>query len=116
MKPISLKKMEVVEIEVLQQALMNMLTYKNAYYSIVDTDSNEYYDTILLIDVLQKLYYNFRGKIEKTSKTTANLNLSCSEAVVILMCCNFDKSIRNDFEKFVTQKIGSLLHQQLISI
>jgi hypothetical protein len=116
MKQISLKKIEIVEIQVLQSELLNFLTYKNYDLQMIDKSSNDFYDAVLIIDILQKLYYNFRSKIEKTTKTTANLNLSCSEAVILVLCCNFNKTIRANYDAFVMQKTLGLIHKQLIDL
>lgn len=115
MNGIVLRKLEIPEIEVLQTELFNFLSYKNASLPHLNKRENEFFDTLLMIDISQKMYYSFRGKIEKTKALEANINLSCSEAVILLSCCNFSKTVRNDFQKFVMHKVSTLLHQQLIN-
>jgi len=110
MKAIELKKVEVVEIQVLQKEVQKFLTYKNATISATDID---FFDSLLVIDVLQRLYYNFRGKIERTSRIEANLKLQVSEGCILLLCCTFNQSLRNEYDTFVMRKFSALLDQQL---
>lgn len=110
---LTLNKLEIVEIQILQLQLQNFISFKNAS---LDKSSDDYFDSILIIDIASDLYYNFRGKIEKTNKTMANLNLKHSEAVVLLLCCNNTKTLRNDYDNFVVQKTSTLIHQQLFNL
>ena len=116
MKTVKLTKIEIVEIEVLQSQLQNYLTYKNATLPASSLNTVAYFETLLVIDLLQKLYYNFRSKIERTAKTHSSLNFSISEAVILLQCCNSVLTMQNDYEKFVQHKISGLLHKELINL
>lgn len=116
MKTVTLSKLEIVEIEALQRQLDNFITYKNASIRYMNRNDNKFYDAILMIDILQKLFYSFRSKIEKTTKTTASLTLSVSEAVMILQVCNSALTMQDDYERFVMQKSSGLIHQQLMNI
>ncbi|HLF51882.1 hypothetical protein [Flavobacterium sp.] len=116
MRNIALKKIEIVEIQVLQNELLNFLTYQSYEVQMIDKTDNKFLDCVLITDILQKLYYSFRSKIEKTSKAYATINLSPSEAVILILCCNSTNTIRGDFEKFVLQKTSDLIHWHLMSI
>lgn len=113
MKAIELKKVEMVDLEVLQQEVQNFLTYKS---SNIKATNSDYLDSLLVIDVLQRLYYNFRGKIERTARNEANLKLQVSDACVLLLCCTFNSSLRNEYDGFVMKKFSRLIHEQLINI
>lgn len=116
MRTVKLSKIEIVEIKVLQSELQNYLSYKDASLSSNVRNVEAYFETLLVIDILQKLYYNFRGKIEKTTNNHASLNLSVSEAVMLLQCCNSRLTIQDNYDRFVMQKISALLHKELINI
>ena len=115
MRKISLKKLEISEIRILQDELINFITYKNAVLlPLKNTDG--YFDAVLLIDIAQKIAFSFRGKIERTTKTTANLNLEPAEACVLLQCCCNYQTLRTGFEEFVMKKYAGLLHKELINL
>jgi hypothetical protein len=116
MRKVTLSKLEIVEIEVLQDQLNNFLSYKNSCIGGMDKNSNGYYDTLLLVDILHRLFFSFRGKIEKSTKNVASLILTVSEAVIILQVCNTSLTIRSDYEKHVMSKTSNLIHEQLINI
>lgn len=115
MTKIALKKLEIAEIQVLQSELVNYMTYKNASL-ITYKGTNVFFDAVLLIDISQKMVYNFRSKIERTSKSVANLNLEPAEAVVLLQCCCNAATMRTGFEQHVMQKFAALLHKELINL
>ena len=113
MKTIKLKKIEIIEIEILQKELFNFLTFKNSQFIHKSIHDNSYFDTILLIDIAQKMYYNFRGKIEKINTSFSSLHLTCSEAIVLLQCCNDKSQFTDEPTKFVLEKFQSLIFKEL---
>lgn len=113
MKTIKLKKIEITEIGILQKELFNFLSYKNASFIHKNIHENSYFDSILLIDIAQKMYYSFRSKIEKINTSFSSLNLSCSEAIVLLQCCNDKSQFTDEQTKFVLEKFQSLLYKEL---
>lgn len=115
MKAITLSKIELSEIEVLQQEVEFFSRWKSNGLQ-VNKNPVTYFNNLLLVDVSQRLFYNFRSKVEKLTRTTVTLKLSVSEAVVLLECCLFTDSIRTEFETYTMQKISRLLHQELVNI
>ncbi|HEX8269786.1 MAG TPA: hypothetical protein VF581_07830 [Flavobacterium sp.] len=115
MKSIVLKKIELVEIEVLQKELINFITHRNATL-LRDKHTDRYFDSILLLDIATKLVWNFRDRIEKTTKQVGNLKLTVSEAVTLLQCCNSVATLRNDYENYCMNKIAAMLHQELTNL
>jgi len=116
MTTVKLKKIEIAEIEVLQGELLNFLTLKNARLGFLQKTENEYFDTLLTVDILQKLYYNFRGKIEKVSKTLGSLTLTVSESVMLMQVCSESATLQSDYCRHVLQKFLNLLFNELINL
>lgn len=115
MKNITLKKIELSDIIVLQNELLKFITAKSAVLRSAHV-SNLYFDAILFVDVASRMYYTFRSKLEKTTAITANLNLNATEAVVLLQCCNSNQGRRNQYEDYCMQKFSKLLHEELINL
>ncbi len=114
MKNIKIKKLELVELEVIHSELLNFITYQNTMLPKWKT-WNQYYDCLLLLDIATKVYYSFRSKIEKTTGST-NISLSPSEAITLLQCCNRVSASRNGYASHCMQKISVLLHGELINL
>jgi|GEM_PF-2863309 len=115
MRKISIKRIEIQEIDVLQTELLNYITMKSA--TMIPTKNTDlYFQNLLLMEIAQEMYYSFRGKVERANKSIATLNCSVKEAVVLLQVCNDRSTIRDGFEKFVMQKFIGLIHKELINL
>lgn len=114
MKTITINKLDISEVEAMRDHLNDYITYKNA--SLDRKDFGKYANNLLLIDVAQKMYYSFRGKVEKASKNLVNFKLSISESVILLDCCVNCLAYKNDFEKFTIEKIKNILHKEIINL
>lgn len=111
---IALKKIKIADIEVIQSELLKFIRNKVDNISNCN-DYEKYCNDIIIIDVLQSMFYIFRNKIEN-QKQFANISLSPSQAVILLFCCQWKRELRTDGQKFVMQTTSDLLHEKLINI
>lgn len=99
---------------IIQSELLKFIRYK------VDTishcnDYEKYCNDIIVIDVLQSMFFLFRTKIE-SPKQLSNIALSPSQAVILLFCCQWKREDRTEEQRFSMQTISDLLHEKLINI
>jgi len=111
---ITLKKIKLVDIEIIQSELLKFIRHK------VDNiahckDYEKYCNDIVVIDVLQSMFYTFRTKIEN-SKKVSNIAFTPSQAVILLFCCQWKRNDRTEEQQFTMQTISDLLHEKLINI
>lgn len=76
---------------------------------------NEYLNNILLVDITTILFLKLRMKIENQAKSLSNFKLKIHEAIILLQCCN-DYEPSNLFEKFITRKYFTKIHEQIINL
>ena len=115
MRKIKITKIEVVELEVLQGQLVNFITYKNSILlGLKNTD--QYFSSVLLIDISRNLALAFRRLIENNNTGLATLNLSASEACVLMQCTSNNSKYTSHFENYVMQKFTGILHKELTNL
>lgn len=112
MKTIKLTKVELSEIEALQNIVTETLVIKNRKLK----SSDNYFGDIILIEILQGLFYNFRGKIENKKGIYCSFSVSPAQAVSILFACTERKNNSNDFENFVAMNYKNIFHEHLINL
>lgn len=113
MKKFTLHHLCKEEITVLQDTLFS---YQNSQEMRMKTAQN-FYDSILLMDISFTLWLTFRSRLEKEQpKKGHRLTIRASEAVVLLKVCNSDINNDNIYCKNVKLKIASSLDQQLKSL
>ena len=111
---IVLKKIKKENIVIIQSELLKFIRYKVDNISNCN-DYEKYCNDIIVIDVLQSMFYILRGKIE-SPKGVSNIALSPSQAVILLFCCQWKREDRTQEQKFAMQTISDILHERLVNI
>jgi len=111
---IVLKKIKKQNLQIIQSELLLFIRHKVDNISHCN-DYQKYCNDIIVIDVLQSMFYIFRDKIE-SQKEVSNLILSPSQAVILLYCCTWDRKERNQEQRITMQMICDSLHEKLINI
>lgn len=103
---ITLKKFDFKEIEALQTELEN---YK---IQIVISTKQNLYDVLIQTDILNKLYYSLRDKLE-TGKPIQNISLKLSEAGVIMKALQNPGLNNCPYHANVLLKVRNSIDEQL---
>ena len=111
---IVLKKIKKENIVIIQSELLKFIRHKVDNISNCN-DYEKYCNDIIVIDVLQSMFYILRGKIE-SPKGVSNIALSPSQAVILLFCCQWKREDRTQGQKFAMQTISDILHERLVNI
>lgn len=111
---IVIKKIKKENIAIIQSELLRFIRDKIDNISHCN-DYEKYCNDIVVIDILQSMFYIFRGKIESQSKFS-NISLSPSQAVILLFCCQWKREDRQDGQKSVMQAVSDALHERLVNI
>jgi hypothetical protein len=115
MKTIILKKVEIGHLEVLQSMLLECIV-KKELLCMSKIYNNDYFNNLLHADVCNKMWFNFRRKIENQSKKFGTVNLKIHEAVILLQCCNDFIDNQLPFEKNLVRKYHEEIHKQVINL
>jgi hypothetical protein len=111
---IVLKKIKKENIVIIQTELLKFIRHKVDNISNCN-DYEKYCNDIIVIDVLQSMFYTFRTKIENPKKVSS-IAFTPSQAVILLFCCQWKSNDRTEEQKFTMQTISDLLHEKLINI
>lgn len=111
---IVIKNVKRENIEILQSELLRFFRSKIDNLPSC-TDYQNYCNDILVIDLLQSLFYLLRRKIE-SQKKTCNLTLTPWQGVIILYCASENSKDISKANSFVMQNLTSQIHQDLINI
>lgn len=111
---ITLRKIKLVDIEIIQSELLKFIRHK------VDNiahckDYERYCNDIIIIDTLQSIFYFFRKKIE-SKKADSNISLSPTQSVILMYCCQWERIERSQEHKIALQLISDSIHQKLTNI
>jgi len=111
---IALKKIKIADIEIIQSELLKFIRHK------VDNiahckDYEKYCNDIIVIDILQSMFFIFRTKIE-SKKPITNISLSPTQSVILLYCCQWERIERNQEQRITMQMISDTIHQKLTNI
>ena len=109
-----LKKIKKENLVIIQSELLKFIRYKVDNISHCN-DYEKYCNDIIVIDVLQSMFYIFRTKIENL-KGVSNIALSPSQAVILLFCCQWKREDRTEEQRFAMQTISDVLHERLVNI
>jgi hypothetical protein len=109
-----LKKIKKENLVIIQSELLKFIRYKVDNISHCN-DYEKYCNDIIVIDVLQSMFYIFRTKIESL-KGVSNIALSPSQAVILLFCCQWMREDRTEEQSFAMQTISDVLHERLVNI
>jgi hypothetical protein len=111
---IVLKKIKKENVVIIQSELLKFIRHKVDNISNCN-DYEKYCNDIIVIDVLQSMFYIFRTKIE-SPKRLVNISLSPSQAVILLFCCQWNREDRTEEQRFAMQSISDVLHERLVNI
>ena len=111
---IVLKKIKKENIVIIQSELLKFIRHKVDNISNCN-DYEKYCNDIIVIDVLQSMFYIFRTKIE-SPKRLSNIAFSPSQAVILLFCCQWNREDRTEEQRFAMQTISDVLHERLVNI
>lgn len=111
---ISIKKVKIADIEIIQSELLKFIRYKVDNISHCN-DYEKYCNDIIIIDTLQSLFFLFRTKIEN-KKQESNLTLSPTQAVILLFCCQWQREERTEVQRITMQMVSDVLHEKLVNI
>ncbi|WP_337967210.1 hypothetical protein [uncultured Flavobacterium sp.] len=114
MTTITLKKINLHDFIILQNvvAQLRLTALNKLQNSKVD---NEYMKNVLFVDISTILFFKLRMKIENQAKSLSNFKLKIHEAIILLQCCN-DFESNNLFEKFITRKYFTEIHEQITNL
>ncbi|MBP4139185.1 hypothetical protein [Flavobacterium geliluteum] len=111
---ITLKKIKIVDIEIIQSELLKFIREKVDNISNCN-DYQKYCNDIIVIDTLQSMFFIFRTKIE-SKKLVTNIILTPTQSVILLFCCQWEREQRTESQRFVMQTTSDLLHEKLVNI
>ncbi len=117
MRKISLQKIDVADARALQDLLLNFVTLESARLRM-ERDIEKMFNGILILEIAQVLYMNFRRRIENTpsQKRICTVSISPSEAVILFKVCTDSGMLRDDYTKHVSEKVSSLIHKELYNL
>jgi hypothetical protein len=107
---IKVTKIKYKELEILHREL--------EYYTnhVAETSlKTDFFNAILLMDILNQLYYSLRNKIE-SDKDTYQISFSLSEAVLIIKCYCYERPMRSEIAKNYLLQLSSLFDQKIKSL
>ncbi|WP_291149719.1 hypothetical protein [Flavobacterium sp. UBA7680] len=111
---ITLKKIKIADIEIIQSELLKFI--RNKVDNIHNCkDYEKYCNDIIVIDVLQSMFFIFRSKIE-SKKETSNIILTPTQSVILLYCCQWEREERTQEQRIVMQIISDIIHERLVNI
>lgn len=111
---ISIKKVKIVDLEIMQSELLQFIRYKIDNLAHCN-DYQNYCNDIIAIDTLQGMFFLFRTKIE-SKNPKPNLTLSPTQAVVLLFCAQWQREQRTQEQRITMQSVSNLLHEKLVNI
>ena len=112
MKPVSLKKLGQDELAVLQEMVK---VYSDELATKVKPQLTfQFYEFVLEVDILKRLFLTLRGKIE-AGKLETSITLKASEAVVLLYACNYACNTQNMYANVIGIKVQNFIDQELKS-
>lgn len=111
---VTLKKIKTAAIETIQSELLKFIRFKVDNISHCK-DYEKYCNDIIIIDILQSMFFVLRTKIE-SKKETCTVTLKPSQAVILLYCCGWQREERTPEQKFTMQSLSDLLHEKLVNI
>lgn len=112
MKNIRITKLEIPEIQVMQEELFRFIARENANLKYSNPD---FYSRLLLLDIAHRLHKYFRTRIEQDAKVLI-LNCSVSEAILLLQVCNDADAQQTAYTAHTLRKFSSILEENMINL
>ena len=116
MKSIQLKNIKVDEIEVLREQIIYFINNKSEALKSMNKENTEFYIGFILIDVLVRLTYKLRNKMELNFKKSFSISFTISEASALLLLCFQEFSHLTDYQKNVLLKTRNNIDEQLTNL
>lgn len=113
MTQVKLTQVSLDEVKVLQNELQLFGEWQKLGFNYWSNE--DFYNAIATVDVALRMYFFLRTRIE-SGKSKFTISFKISDAVVILKCCHWRRSERNDYEKIITLKYQDIIDQKLKSI
>lgn len=114
MTTIILKKINLQDFLILQNIVAQLRSKALSKLQNSKVD-NDYMNNVLFVDIATILFFKIRSKIENQAKLFSNFKLKIHEAIILLQCCN-DFESTNLFEKFITRKFITEIHEQITNL
>ena len=116
MKSIQLKNIKMDEIEVLREQIIYFINGKGEALKIMNKENTEFYIGFILIDILMRLAFKLRNKIERNLKNAVSIRFTISEASALFLLCIQEVSFLTDYQKHVLLKTRNNIDQQLTNL
>ncbi|KUJ63935.1 hypothetical protein AR687_01750 [Flavobacteriaceae bacterium CRH] len=116
MKSIQLKNIKVDEIEVLREQIIYFINDKSEALKSMNKENTEFYIGFILIDILMRLAFKLRNKMERNFKNAVSIRLTISEASVLFLLCIQEVSFLTDYQKHILLKTRNNIDQQLTNL
>jgi hypothetical protein len=114
MKAITLKKIPVYDLLILQNVVMQFRTQKaDLLRTTIYNDA--YFNNLLSADIAYNLSFRLRNKLENVYKEFTNFKIKISEAIILMQCCNDYKTADKEVIIIVKRYLNEL-HKQLINL
>lgn len=114
MRKVSIKKIEIAELKVLEFKLNNFIIDKAAEM-LKFKHSDQYLAKMLQLDTAQAIYIRVWNVIRRAARNVASMSVTATEAIVLIQLC-IDTPAGSEFENYVVEKIKTILHKELINL
>ena len=116
MKSVKLKNVKPEEIEVLWEQISSFIHDKSVELKREKKDNSAFYMNYILIDILVRLTYKFRNKMEHNFKKSFSISFTISEASALLLLCFRELSDLTEYQKNVLLKTRNNIDEQLTNL
>ena len=116
MKSIQLKNIQADEIEVLREQIIYFIGNKSIALKSMNKENTEFYIGFILIDILVRLAFKLRNKMERNFKKAVSIRFTISEASTLFLLCIQEVSFLTDYQKYVLLKTRNNIDQQLTNL
>lgn len=116
MKSIKLKNIKTEEIAVLWEQISCFIHDKSLELKSAKKDNTAFYISFILIDVLGRLTYKLRNKMERNFKKSFSISFTISEASALLLLCFQELSHLTDYQRNVLLKTRNSIDEQLTNL
>lgn len=110
--------MEFTELHILKEEILVFVNYQQELINRT-MDISEKYNRIILHNIGRNLFFCFGNKcvnnLKSHGKTHCTFSVSIAEAAFLQFVCSFP-TLRNDYQKFVMDKVSSLVDEKINNI
>ena len=116
MRSIKLKNVKTDEIGVLWGQISCFINDKSLEFKSTKKDNTAFYISFILIDVLVRLTYKLRNKMERNSKKSFSISFTISEASALILLCFQELPQLTDYQRNVLLKTRNSIDEQLTNL